>query len=139
MGKYEPLGQFLRKQKRDRVPMTFAEIERVLKAKLPASKFSRAFWSNNTENNVMTRVWVKAGFETAEVSTQASTLVFHRKKLKQQKRAVGETDWDKIFGSMKGTVSFSPGYDETSPAYTQSEWQAIEREWSENWDRLMKS
>ena len=139
MGKYEPLGQFLRKQKRDRVPMTFAEIERVLKAKLPASKFSRAFWSNNTENNVMTRVWVEAGFETAEVRMQSSSLVFHRKKVKQQKRSAGGTDWDKKFGSMKGRVSFSPGYDETSPAYTQSEWQAIEREWSENWDRLMKS
>jgi hypothetical protein len=134
MGKYEPLGQFLRKQKRDRIPMTFAEIERVLNTKLPASKNSRAFWSNNPDNNVMTRVWVEAGFETEDVSPQSSSLVFHRKKSKQQKKS----DWNSIYGCMKGMVTFSPGFDPTAPAYSNEEWQEVEREWSENWDRLMQ-
>jgi hypothetical protein len=138
MGKYEPLAQFLRKQKRDRIAMTFAEIEVVLNAKLPASKNSRAFWSNNPDNNVMTRAWVEAGFETEDVSPQSASLVFHRKKAKQQKQANKKTDWHAMFGCMKGMITFSPGYNPTSSAYSAKEWEEIEREWSENWDRMMQ-
>ncbi len=138
MGKYEPLGQFLRKQKRDRVPMTFAEIEKILNAKLPASKSSRAFWSNNPDNNVMTRVWVEAGFETEDVSPQSASLVFHRKKKKPTKGNDKKSDWNSIYGSMKGMITFAPGFDPTAPAYSAKEWEDIEREWSENWDVLMK-
>ena len=138
MGKYEPLGQFLRKQKRDRIPMTFTEIERVLSTKLPASKNSRAFWSNNPDNNVMTRVWMEAGFETADVSPQSASLVFHRKKKKQQKKVGAKSQWDSMFGCMKGMMTFAPGFDPTAPAYSDKEWEEIEREWSENWDVLMQ-
>jgi hypothetical protein len=138
MGKYEPLGQFLRKQKRDRVPMTFAEIEKILNAKLPASKTSRAFWSNNPDNNVMTRVWVEAGFETKDVSPQSASLVFHRKKKEQTQQNGRKSDWNTIFGSMQGMITFAPGFDPTAPAYSAQEWQEIEREWSENWDVLMQ-
>ena len=134
MGKYEPLGQFLRKQKRDRIPMTFAEIERVLNAKLPASKNSRAFWSNNPDNNVMTRIWVEAGFETEDVSPQSSSIVFHRKKSLSK----NSNDWDSMVGSMKGMITFAPECDANTPPYSSEEWEEIEREWSENWDRLMQ-
>jgi hypothetical protein len=138
MGKYEPLGQFLSKQKRNRISMTFAEIEKILNAKLPASKTSRAFWSNNPDNNVMTRVWVDAGFETEDVNPQSSSLVFHRKLKRRSKRSNHKNDWNNIFGSMKGMITFAPGFDPTSPAYSAKEWEEIEREWSENWDVLMQ-
>lgn len=138
MGKYEPLGQFLRKQKRDRIAMTFSEIEKVLNAKLPASKTSRAFWSNNPDNNVMTRIWVEAGFETEDVNPQSARLVFHRKKAKKQKQPNKKTEWHAMFGCMKGMISFAPGYDLTSSPYSDKEWAEIEREWSENWDRMMQ-
>ena len=59
MSKYEPLGDYLKKQDRERIPMTFAEIERVTGVKLPASASKhRPWWSNNPHNSVMTKVWL---------------------------------------------------------------------------------
>lgn len=134
MGKYEPLGQFLRKQKRNRIPMTFTEIERIIGAKLPASKKSRAFWSNNSDNNVMTKEWMAAGFETENVDTKVGELLFVR----EGKAAEPKSNWDQIYGCMKGVVKYAPGFDATAPAYTAMEWEEIEREWSANWDTLMQ-
>src|SRR6185369_17740644 len=79
MGKYEPLGQFLRKQRTQEVPLTFREIEKITGAKLPPkAQHHRAWWSNNPDNNVMTKVWLEAGFESAQVDMEARKLVFRR-------------------------------------------------------------
>jgi hypothetical protein len=117
MGKYELLGKFLKNQKLDRIPMTFAEIERILNAKLPASKKSRAFWSNNPENNVMTREWIAAGFETEDVDTQTEKLVLRRKT--PRKKTKGKRH--PIFGCMAGMVTVAEGYDLTTP--TGDDWE----------------
>ena len=138
MGKYEPLGQFLRKQKANRIAMTFAEIERVIGSKLPASKKSRTWWSNNLDNNVMTRVWVEAGFETEDVSPKAGNLVFQRKRISKLTKAKRESNWQKNIAGLKGLLTFAPGYNPSSPAYSEQEWEEIEREWSANWDEMMK-
>ncbi len=62
MGKYEPLGVFLRGQRSEEVPLTFDEIERITGVKLPPkAQHHRAWWSNNPSNNVMTKVWFEAG------------------------------------------------------------------------------
>ena len=37
MSKYSALGEYLKRQRRDVVPMTFGEIEKITGAKLPAS------------------------------------------------------------------------------------------------------
>jgi hypothetical protein len=130
MGKYEPLGQFLKKQKRARVPMTFGEIERVIGNKLPPSKKNRAFWSNNPDNNVMTKEWVAAGFTTETVDTKAESLVFKRSKAKS-----GKSNWQAAYGCMKGSiVSFDPA---ASP-YSDEEWDVIEKAWLASWDEQMK-
>ncbi len=137
MGKYEPLGQFLKKQKRGRIEMTFAQIEKLIGAKLPkSSKTHRAWWSNNPTNNVMTVQWLDAGFETEEVELASGRLVFRKIETAGKQKQHG--NWQSIFGSMKGMVTFAPGHDATSPAYSASEWGEIEREWVENWDRLMQ-
>src|SRR5450631_718958 len=78
MGKYEPLGDFLRKQSVTRIPMTFAEIERIVGTKLPKSQRYPAWWSNNPWNNVMTQVWLNAGFETEQVDVENQKLVFRK-------------------------------------------------------------
>src|ERR1041384_4747372 len=79
MGKYEPLGRFLRQQRRREVPLTFGEIEKITGVKLPPkAQHQRAWWSNNPSNNVMTRVWLEAGFESAQVDMEARKLVFRR-------------------------------------------------------------
>src|SRR3954465_11355862 len=66
MGKYEPLGEFLRKQRTQEVPLTFREIEKITGMKLPPkAQHHRAWWSNNPDNNVMTKVWLPTRFESA--------------------------------------------------------------------------
>src|SRR5882757_1689009 len=79
MGKYENLGAFLQKQRAREVPLTFREIEKITGVKLPPkAQHQRAWWSNNPSNNVMTRVWLAAGFESAQVDIEARKLVFQR-------------------------------------------------------------
>src|SRR5262245_26873934 len=79
MGKYSRLGEFLRTQRGKEVPMTFAEIERVIGSKLPPnSPQYPAWWSNNPSNNVMTKVWLAAGFRTEQVDIKSRKVVFRR-------------------------------------------------------------
>jgi hypothetical protein len=79
MGKYEPLGTFLRGQRKQEVPLTFTEIEKITGVKLPPkAQHHRAWWSNNASNNVMTKVWLEAGYESAQVDMSARKLVFRR-------------------------------------------------------------
>src|SRR5579862_5398405 len=66
MSKYAGLGTYLRRQAGPDVPMTFSEIETVTGTKLPPkAQHSRTWWSNNASNNVMTKIWLDAGFESA--------------------------------------------------------------------------
>jgi hypothetical protein len=79
MGKYESLGTFLQKQRAREVPLTFREIEKITGVKLPPkAQHHRAWWSNNAANNVMTKVWLNAGFESVQVDMEARKLVFRR-------------------------------------------------------------
>lgn len=78
MSKYASLGDFLTSQKTQIVPMTFAEIERVTGTSLPRSSRYPAWWSNNPSNNVMTQIWLDAGFKTEQVDISARKLVFRR-------------------------------------------------------------
>jgi predicted nucleic acid-binding Zn ribbon protein len=125
MGKYEPLGDYLRKQRASHVPMTFAEIERIIGAKLPSSQKYPAWWSNNTSNNVMTQVWLDAGFQTEQVDVANRKLVFRRVKAPAgggEASAGGETRHP-LVGWMKGTVTIAPGVDLTKPA--DPEWGEV--------------
>src|SRR5947199_8013829 len=79
MGKYENLGAFLQRQRTREVLLTFREIEKITGVKLPPkAQHQRAWWSNNPSNNVMTKVWLDAGFESAQVDMAARKLVFRR-------------------------------------------------------------
>src|SRR2546422_1453070 len=79
MEKYALLGDFLRRQRALEVTLTFDEIERITGVKLPPkAQHHRAWWSNNSSNNVMTKVWLEAGFESTRVDMSARKLVFRR-------------------------------------------------------------
>ncbi|MBI3700668.1 MAG: hypothetical protein HY242_09540 [Afipia sp.] len=121
MSKYEPLGEFLKSQRADRVPMSFAEIERVTRTKLPASAKYRAWWSNNSFNSVMTKIWLEAGFESEQVDMAGRKLVFRRvKTLSESKSAVRGSSTDKaihpLAGLLKDVTRVAPGFDLTKPA-----------------------
>src|ERR1700684_1312262 len=79
MGKSQPLGTFLRNQGSREVRLTFEQIEKITGTKLPPkAQHHRAWWSNNASNNVMTKVWLEAGYESARVDMSARKLVFRR-------------------------------------------------------------
>lgn len=124
MGKYSPLGDYLRKQRSASVPMTFVEIERVVGFKLPRSQRYPAWWSNNPANNVMTEVWLNAGFESEQVDIEGRKLVF-RRVVENGSRGGGASSpaasvensaHHPLIGWMKGTVRIAPGTDLTQPA-----------------------
>ena len=59
--------------------MSFDEIERVIRSKLPPSATQhRAWWSNNAQNNVMTKAWKDAGFESEDVDMKGRRVAFRR-------------------------------------------------------------
>jgi hypothetical protein len=123
MGKYAPLGDFLRAQFTTLVPMTFDEIEEVTGVKLPPrAQFHRAWWSNNPSNSVMTKVWLEAGFETEQVDMAARKLVFRRvggasgRVTSAPDSKNGVKKGHPLLGALKGLVQIMPGTDLTKPA-----------------------
>ena len=125
MSKYEALGRFLRDQRTNEIPMTFADIERITQTKLPPSAHKhRPWWSNNPRNSVMTKVWLDAGFRTERVNMDSGKLVFRRIA-----KAGRERTWPEgtpegsaggnrhpLFGAMKDLMRIAPGTDLTQPA-----------------------
>ena len=144
MSKYDALGIHLRKQSTDEVPMTFAEIERVTGVRLPHSaREHRAWWSNNPFNSVLTKVWLDAGFRSAQVDMEKKRLVFERvrnvrgvaevsKMFDTSKEAAAKVERHPLIGSMKGTFTIEEGWDLTKPALDPEELA----EWEANLDRM---
>lgn len=121
MSKYEPLHDYLYETGGDAVPMGFSEIEHVLGFGLPpSSRTQRAWWSNNPSNNVMTKAWLNAGFETANVDMEGETLVFKRVKAKAAPAPVAaDTKTPRrhpAFGALKGLMTIPADLDLTQPA-----------------------
>jgi len=130
MSKYSALGGYLKLQNRDRVAMTFRQIEKVTATKLPASAHKhRPWWSNNPHNSVMTKVWLDAGYESEQVDMTARKLVFRRvRKPKMASEAAQRRThpFHPAYGHMKGLVRIAPGTDLTEPA---------DPEWANRLDR----
>ena len=128
--KYAPLEAHLRDSGRPKLAMTFNEIESVIGVHLPpAARRHRALWSNNPSNWVMTKAWLAAGYETERVDMEKHTLVFRRAVPHPSGDAGSESptverrgSFADIFGSLKETVTISPGTDLTDPI--DEDWNA---------------
>lgn len=133
MGKYAPIRSFLQKRGTDVVPMTFAEIERVLGFKLPNSKNYPAWWSNNPTNNVMTNEWLAAGYKTEQVDIEKARLVFRRASSAGASPVkLPKPERHPIFGALKDVTWIAPGVDLTEPA--DPEWADLIDD--PNWGKL---
>jgi hypothetical protein len=121
-GKYQPLTEFLRRQPEAVVRMSFDEIERVIGAKLPPSAtHHRAWWSNNAQNNVMTKAWRDAGFESEDVDMQRRRVAFRRVRSDASRNGALSADVTTearhpLIGWLKGTLTTAEGVDLTQPA-----------------------
>ena len=126
MGKYDPLGRFLADVPGAEIALTFAVIEQITGFPLPASKRYPAWWSNNPSNNVMTRCWLDAGFQTEHVDIAGEQLVFRRtgKTHRQETKPIsaGPGLLARIQARLGGSVTIAQGVDLTLP--TGDVWQA---------------
>ncbi len=126
MSKYSNLGEFLRGQRTSSVRVTFAEVERIIGHKLPRSARYPAWWSNNPSNNVMTKVWLEAGFKTEQVDIDGKKLVSSRPKTPTaQKRGKPANRKGRypFYGDMKGLIRIPPNLDLTEPAADSALWK----------------
>ena len=118
MSKYAPLAAYLGQVSGSEAPMTFAEIERVIGHALPSSKKYPAWWSNNPSNNVMTKAWLSAGFQTERVDVARQRLVFRRTAdVERASSAFAGSGGllQRIQARLAGTVTVAPGVDLTAP------------------------
>ncbi|MFC6824382.1 DUF7662 domain-containing protein [Halopelagius fulvigenes] len=79
-GKYGPLYDYLAGHEFDRVRLSFAELEVVLGAPVPASARNwRQWWTNSEESHPHARSWLRAGYEVASLSLPDELVVFERR------------------------------------------------------------
>jgi hypothetical protein len=139
--KYGALGEYLRGQRGDAVALSFAEIERIIGSALPPnSQNSPAWWSNAPGNNVMTKVWLDAGFKSEKVDTKSRALVFRRVAndarrdgMSDQAREfkTAEDEGEKrprrspLWGAMKGTFTLVPPDPNEPPPEDPDSWEAL--------------
>ena len=132
MSKYDPLGHFLRERSAEETPMTFAEIERIIGISLPpAAERHPAWWSNNASNNVMTKVWLDAGYRSERVDLGGRKLVFRRSQARPHSplpaggpppRSPAPGILETIRQRLRGSVTMAPDFDPTAP--TGERWNA---------------
>jgi hypothetical protein len=155
MSKYRALSRFFQSQTASFFRMTFDDVEREAGLKLPASaRLHQAWWANDRARHVQAKAWLDAGYESGQVDMKVGTLVFTRVHVAYvAPKHGGMSDPAREFvteempdearqnrhpalGAMKGTFTIEPGYDLTSPVYTDEEWSEIEKEMSEDWDQI---
>ena len=79
MAKYSPLRDYLNSRTRDRVTLTFDDLEDIIKDKLPASAYKhRAWWGNHGGTHVNAIAWLEAGWMVETVNQTDEWVVFAR-------------------------------------------------------------
>ncbi|EHN71818.1 MAG: DUF7662 domain-containing protein [Brevundimonas aurantiaca] len=79
MAKYDPLGAYLRRQRTDRIELTFREIENLIGYLLPKAALSDAWWSpteGTTPKGVQHAAWTAAGYSASKIAPER--VVFSR-------------------------------------------------------------
>jgi hypothetical protein len=78
MSKYEPLGEYLRKQTTKRATLSFKDVEGIIGDALPDSARNHRAWWANDPKHVEAKAWLDAGWKSASVSLMEERVVFFR-------------------------------------------------------------
>jgi hypothetical protein len=79
MPKYEPLADLLTSDGRERIDLTFADIEAVLHDALPkTARRRREWWANNRTRHVQAQAWLDADYEVGSVDLARERVTFRR-------------------------------------------------------------
>jgi len=69
MGKYSPLGEYLKSQTVARAKLSFDEIRAIIGADLPPSAHKyRAWWANDPAHHAQARAWLDVGWQVDEAA-----------------------------------------------------------------------
>ncbi len=127
--KYDTFKDYLASLRGQEVPLSFAEIERIIGRKLPASaRKYPAWWSNNPSNNVMTTAWLEAGYKSERVDVGSERLVFKRAaqtKGSTPPSEIGSNPLANLYGALRATLRLRSDVDLTRP--TGEVWDAETR------------
>lgn len=121
--KYEPLEHHLRTALTDRVPLSFAEVEKIIGSVLPRSaRKHQAWWANSPEGHVNAQAWLAAGYRAHRVDIDGEKVVFVRAAPADtaDPKAIGFLD--RLRAKLGGTVTVMSGVDLTEP--TGEVWDA---------------
>ena len=76
--KYRALSAYLSKSNRERVRLSFSEVEEILGTRLtPSARKNRANWANSTSQSLACS-WLKVGYKVVEVNLQEEYVVFEK-------------------------------------------------------------
>ncbi|MBS0384222.1 MAG: hypothetical protein JSS00_02605 [Proteobacteria bacterium] len=141
--KYGALKSYLASRAQRRLRLSFDDVARIAKVRLPASAFDHpAWWANDSKSHVQAKAWLEAGYKTENVDLAAQSVEFVR--VDAERRGVREAQQNEfehdagaavkrhpMAGALKGTFSIAPGWDLTRPALDPEELA----EWEANLDR----
>lgn len=102
---YEELGRYLQRQEKTqrRVELTFTEIEKLLRGRLPVSAYQHRLWWANDRNNSQAQQWLEAGWAVTRVSSYEETVTFEPIKA----RGGAYIDfYNNLLNSLRGSVQF---------------------------------
>jgi hypothetical protein len=76
MSRYEPLTRYLETCQVTETPLSFKEVERILKRNLPASARLHQPWWANTTTHSHADAWMRAGWKTSRVDLAGERVTF---------------------------------------------------------------
>lgn len=90
--KYQPLLEYLERDDRSEVTLTFAEIEALMGEKLPGSaRRNRGWWSNRSKGALQAAAWMQAGFLVEVLDLTNEQVVFRKPRSTYKVERLGDT------------------------------------------------